>query len=145
MTVHKFVLFGLLAAGAQGASAVTLITDSEAQLPKAPKAESRAGLTRGPSIEVVTPQAEEQVRSPARIAVRFVPHGGGQIAPDSVKLVYMSNPRVDLTERVKNYIKGDSLTIPDAEMPAGTHQLMLQVKDNEGRSGKEYLTLKVVK
>ena len=145
MTVHKFILPGLFALGALNASAVTLITESEAQLPKAARAESRAGLTRGPSIELVTPQAEEQVRSPARIAVRFVPHGGGQIAPDSVKLVYMSNPRVDLTERVKQYIKGDSLTIPDAEMPAGTHQLMLQVKDNEGRSGKEYLTLKVVK
>lgn len=145
MIVRKRIFFTLLAAAAVDASAVTLITDSEAQLPKAPKAESRAGLTRGPSIEVVSPQPEEQVRSPARITIKFVPHGGGQIAPDSVKLVYMSNPRVDLTERVKTYIKGDSLSIPDAEMPAGTHQLMLQVKDNEGRAGKEYVTLKVVK
>jgi hypothetical protein len=145
MTLKPTFLSMLLAVAVFDAQAVTLITDSEAQLPKAAKAESRAGLTRGPGIEIVTPQAEELVRSPARIAIRFVPHGGGQIAPDSVKLVYMSNPRVDLTERVKAYIKGDSLIIPDAEMPVGTHQLMLQVKDNEGRSGKEYLTLKVAK
>ena len=145
MFIRHCILTTLLAAAALDAAAVTLITDSEAQLPKAPKADSRAGLTRGPSIEVVSPQPDEQVKSPARIAIKFVPHGGGQIAPDSVKLVYMSNPRVDLTDRVKTYIKGDSLTIPDAEMPAGTHQLLLQVKDNEGRAGKEYLTVKVVK
>lgn len=145
MTLRSALLSTLLCLAALDARAVTLITDSEAQLPKAPKAESRAGLTRGPGIELVSPQPDEQVRSPARIAVRFVPHGGGKIAPDTVKLVYMSNPRVDLTDRIKPYIKGDTLTIPDAEMPAGTHQLLLQVKDNEGRAGKEYLTLKVVK
>lgn len=144
--MNKQVLLSLfLASSAWHAQAVTLITDAEAQLPKASKTASRAGLTRGPSIEVVSPGAEAQVRSPARIAVKFVPHSGGQIAPDSVKVTYMSNPRVDLTERVKGYVKGDTLTIPDAEMPAGTHQLMLEVKDQQGRSGKEYLTLNVVK
>jgi hypothetical protein len=135
----------LLAGVACGASAVTLITESEAALPKAAKADSRAGLTRGPSIEIVSPSSDEQVRSPARIALKFVPHSGGQIAPDTVKVIYMSNPRVDLTERIKAYIKPDGLTIPDAEMPAGSHQLLVQVKDSDGRSGKEYLNLKVVK
>jgi hypothetical protein len=144
--MYKQLLTSLLLIGAAcQASAVTLITESEAALPKAAKSDSRAGLTRGPSIEVVSPSSDEQVRSPARITVKFVPHSGGQIAPDTVKVTYMSNPRVDLTERIKAYIKPDGLTIPDAEMPAGTHQLMLQVKDSDGRSGKEYLTLKVVK
>ncbi|MCE9641223.1 MAG: hypothetical protein K8S22_13950, partial [Betaproteobacteria bacterium] len=46
------------------ASAVDLITDDEAKLPAAPKVMTRGGITRGPSIKVVSPQPDGQIKAP---------------------------------------------------------------------------------
>eukprot|EP01136_Pigoraptor_vietnamica_P042722 Opistho-1_new@17238 len=136
-------LFTALLLASLQASAVVLITEDEARLPKAPKTDSRAGLTRGPAIEVVSPKADELVGGPVRIVVRFQPRNGAKIATDSVRLLYMANPRVDLTPRVAGFVKEEGIAIPDAEMPPGNYQLLLQVKDSEGRPGSEYINLKV--
>ncbi len=126
------------------AHAVQLITIDEAKLPKAGTG-ARAGLTRGPSIDVVSPAQEDQVTSPAKILIRFEPHSGARIQPDSVKLFYLSKPRVELTERIKSYVKDGGIAIPDAEMPPGRYDLLVQVKDSEGRVGNETFTITVAK
>jgi len=139
---------GILAAGSHAQSKrIVLITADEAQRPDPASADLtfRAGVSRGPAIELVSPKpSEKSVRSPVHLQLRFEGRGGAQIDISSLKLTYIKNPAADLTERVKNFAKPDGVDVPEAEIPPGTHVLRADVKDKEGRSGYLIFKLNVV-
>jgi len=126
------------------ASAVQLITDEEAKLPVAAKLTARGGLTRGPSIKVLSP-ADSKVKLPFDMKLLFEPHGGANIDPTSVRMTYLKSPLVDLTERIKPYISANGIDIAKVEAPAGEHHLKIQVTDSKGRVGSTIVNFVVIK
>jgi len=144
-----FAAAGLVAFGWSGARSVplVLITADEAQRPPLANADLtfRAGISRGPNIELVSPRAfDKSVRSPVHLQLKFEGRGGAQIDVESVKLTYIRNPSADLTGRVKGFAKADGIDVPEAEIPPGTHIIRADVKDKEGRSGSLIFKLNVV-
>jgi len=144
-----FAAAGLVAFGWSGARSVplVLITADEAQRPPLANADLtfRAGISRGPNIELVSPKASDKsVRSPVHLQLKFEGRGGAQIDVESVKLTYIRNPSADLTGRVKGFAKADGIDVPEAEIPPGTHIIRADVKDKEGRSGSLIFKLNVV-
>jgi len=127
------------------AAAFDLITEDEAKLPAAPKVMSRGGITRGPGIKILTPAPEGQVKSPFAMKVEFQPHGGVKIDASSVKVTYLNKPAVDLTPRLKAAISETGITLADAQVPAGSHDLKIDVTDADGRTKSETLSFTVVK
>ena len=125
------------------AHATQLITQEEAKLPppKGAIAADRRGILRGPRVEVVTPS--EEVHSPLRLQLRFEAFGGAKINPESVRVIYLRTPNVDLTPRIKPFIQPDGIDMPDAELPPGDYTVRVDVKDSEGRPGTISFTLKV--
>src|SRR5579864_9812855 len=93
----------LLTGGA--AQAAQLITEDEAKLPppKGAIAADRRGILRGPRVEIVSPGGA--AHSPLRLQLKFESFGGATINPDSVKVIYLRSPNVDLTPRVKPFIQ----------------------------------------
>lgn len=145
-------IVGLLAvlagpALAQSTGHVVLITETEAGLPSAaalPDMAFRAGVTRGPKVVVVVPTTNDVGgHSPVHVEVRFEAHGGAKIDPRSIKITYLKNPVVDLTERVKPFIGAGGLDVPAAEVPPGSHPIRVEVRDSDGRSGSASFTLKI--
>ncbi len=134
---------GLMLAGA--VSAVELITDDEARLPAAPKMAKRGGITRGPSIKMMSPNPDGQVKAPFAIKIDFQPHGGSRIDASSVKVTYLRKPAVDLTPRIKSYITDAGIDVADANAPAGTHDIKIDVTDADGRTKTEIISFTVVK
>lgn len=134
---------GLMLAGA--ASAVELITDDEAKLPAAAKMGTRGGITRGPGIKVVSPRPDGQVKAPFAMKVDFQPHGGSKIDASSVKVTYLKKPVVDLTPRLKAAISESGISLADANVPAGTHDIKIDVTDADGRTKSEVVSFTVVK
>lgn len=128
-----------------GARAVDLITEDEAKLPAVPKIVSRGGITRGPGIKVVSPAPEGQVKSPFAMKVEFQPHGGVKIDASSVKVTYLRKPAIDLTPRLKSAISENGITLADAQVPAGSHDLKIDVTDADGRTKSETISFTVVK
>ena len=126
------------------ASAVQLITDEEAKLPVAAKLTARGGLTRGPSIKVVSP-TDSKVKMPFDMKLVFEPHGGANIDPASVKMTYLKSPLVDLTERIKPYISANGIDMAKVEAPPGEHHLKIQVTDSKGRVGSTIVNFVVMK
>src|SRR6266567_3789643 len=125
---------------------IVLISEKEAALPVAsvPDMTFRAGITRGPKIVLVLPTAnDDSAHSPVHVEFRFEAHGGAKIDPRSVKITYLKNPAVDLTERVKPFMGAGGIDILAAEMPPGNHPIRVEVKDSEGRSGSASFTLRV--
>ena len=132
---------GLLSLGPAGAT--PLITDDESKLPPPKGAISAAtrGILRGPKVEVISPN--EAAHSPLRLQLKFETFGGARIDIESVKVLYLRTPNVDLTPRVRPFIQADGIDMPDAELPPGEYMVRVDVKDSDGRPGSASFILKV--
>ncbi|MGV7218936.1 hypothetical protein [Bradyrhizobium sp. UFLA05-112] len=140
-TLLGLVAAGLLSSGV--AQATQLITEDEAKLPppKGAIATDRRGILRGPKVEVVSPS--DAVSSPLRLQLKFESFGGAKIDPDSVKVIFLRSPNVDLTARVKPFIQADGINMQDAELPPGEYLVRVDIKDSDGRPGTASFTLKI--
>jgi hypothetical protein len=123
--------------------ATPLITEEEAKLPppKGAIAADRRGILRGPKVEVVSPV--DASHSPLRLQLKFESFGGATINTDSVKVMYLRTPNVDLTPRVKPFIQANGIDMPDTELPPGEYMVRVDVKDSDGRPGSVSFILKV--
>ena len=132
---------GLLDLGAVGAT--PLITDDEARLPppKGAISANTRGILRGPKVEVISPN--EAAHSPLRLQLKFESFGGARIDIESVKVLYLRTPNVDLTARVRPFIQADGIDMPDAELPPGEYLVRVDVKDSDGRPGSASFTLRI--
>ena len=132
------VAVGLLMMGT--AQATQLITNDEAKLPppKGAIAADRRGILRGPKVEIVSPHGA--AHSPLRLQLKFESFGGATINPDSVKVIYLRSPNVDLTPRVKPFIQASGIDMPQAELPPGEYMVRVDVKDSDGRPGTASFT-----
>lgn len=135
--VAAFLTIGEARAGS------VLITADEAKLPppKGAVAVASRGITRGPKVAFVG--AADPTRSPMRLQLKFESFGGAKIDTDSLKVTYMKSPSVDLTPRLKPFVKSDGIDMPDAELPAGDHVIRVDVKDSDGRAATTSFTLKI--
>ncbi len=129
------------------ARAEVLITEQEAMRPAAaPKAEEASrGIFRAPKISVLSPQEEEIVTSPLNLKLKFESFGGTKIDEDSVRVIYLKNPSVDLTPRLKKHLKSNGIEMDVAEAPPGEHHLKVEVKDSDGHLGTADVIFKVTK
>jgi hypothetical protein len=142
----KWIQLGALAASLlvlPAAPATQLITEDEARLPppKGAIAANSRGILRGPRVELVSPS--EASHSPLRLQLKFESFGGAKINIESVRVIYLRNPNVDLTERVRPFIQADGIDMPGAELPPGEYAVKVEVKDSDGRPGSTSFTLKI--
>jgi hypothetical protein len=136
----------ILVALAQPVQALQLITASEAALPANPQLSRERGISRGPTVLIVSPAPEAGLlKSPLSLKIRFESHGGSQIDVETVLLTYMKEPEIDLTQRIKPFIAPNGIDVEDADVPPGTHTLRVNVKDSEGRAGLAEFTFSVAK
>lgn len=123
------------------ANAAPLITPKEAKLPDAAGKLNTRGISRGPGIKVVSPEAGAQTKGPFEFKVDFEPRGGATIDKSSLKVTYMKSPVVDLTPRLKGSITDNGIDMKNAEIPPGEHQVKISVKDSDGREASTTTTL----
>jgi hypothetical protein len=124
-----------------------LIKPEEAALPSPPNATNLAsvprGITRRPNVILTSPEAS--VTSPFNLQLQFQAHGGSSIKPDSFHLIYLKNPNVDLTARVKPYVTANGVEMVGAEAPPGRHMIKVKVSDSEDRETSTVFVLNVIK
>jgi hypothetical protein len=128
------------------AHAVELVTAQEAALPAdtLPALSLRGSPTRRPTAIVVSPALNAGlVKSPLSLKVKLEAHGGAKIDPDTIVLTYKKTPEINITQRIMPYIGAEGIEIPDAEVPPGTHQFRIEVKDKEGRLGATEFSIQV--
>jgi hypothetical protein len=126
-------------------SAAPLINAKEAALPAASGALATRGISRGPSVKLISPEADTPVSSPIDFKVNFEARGEGKIDPASVKVVYIKSPFVDLTPRLKNAISASGIDFAKADVPPGSHTIRVTAKDTDGRETNTVFTLVVNK
>lgn len=144
----KFIQLSLIASlimVAPAVNAAQLISAKEAALPSASGTLATRGISRGPSVKLVSPEADTPVSSPIDFKVHFEARGEGKIDPNSVKVVYMKSPFVDLTPRLKGAISPQGIDFANADVPPGSHTIRVTVKDADGRETNSVFTLNVTK
>jgi hypothetical protein len=128
------------------AAATTLIATHEAQLPPDDESQVRSGIERGPDIVPLYPAANTgSIQSPFRFRVRFQPHGNTRIDLDSVVVTYMRIPAIDLTARLRPFIKTQGIDMPDAEVPLGAHRIFIFLRDSAGHENTAEVRFDVAK
>lgn len=139
-----FLLCLLLVATRVEAQPLQLITEAEARLPAAlasAEAAPTRAITRNPGISLVSAETVAKDGFPLRIV--FEPRGGIAIEPESVRIVYLKNPPVDLTPRLKEKITPTGVEVPAATAPPGDHPLQVTVRDKNGRESVKKINLVV--
>ncbi len=142
LSIFMAICFGLTS---WFVSAAPLITAKEASLPSATGTLSTRGISRGPAVKLSSPEADVPVSSPFDFKVLFEARGEGKIDLNSVKVVYMKSPFVDLTPRLKSAITPTGINFSKAEAPPGTHTIRVTVKDLDGRETNQVMTIVVNK
>jgi hypothetical protein len=138
-TSHRLcIAFAFVSAMGSTQAQTMLVSESEASRPNAPELMTR-GITRGPGIKMVG-GLDVSAKS-FSLKFEFEPRGGSRIDPKSVRLEYLKQPLVDLTERVKTGIHDQVLEILQYTVPPGSHALRVRVSDSEGREAMQLLTL----
>jgi hypothetical protein len=97
-----------------------------------------------PLIQVSSPSIVDVLRAPFPIRVEFKAGEGAEVLPATFK-VYYGLLKLDITDRVvqKVRVQASGVAIEEADIPAGSHKLILQVKDSRGRLGETALSFKV--
>ncbi len=143
-TVFGCCLLAFVLSGHAASAGNVLITAEEAALPSASKtAKLTRGITRKPNIIMTSPEAS--VSSPFNLRFKFQAHGGSKIKSDSFHLIYLKNPNVDLTARVRSYVTAEGVNMPDAEVPPGRHLIEAIIADSENREGSAVFVLNILK
>lgn len=145
MKLINFLMAVALAGLSCSANAAPLISPKEAALPNSSGTLSTRGISRGPAVKFNSPESDTPVVAPFDFKVAFEARGEAKIDPNSVKVVYMKSPFVDLTPRLKSAISINGIDFTKAEVPPGTHTIRVTVKDTEGRETNSVLNLVVSK
>ena len=75
-------------------------------------------MTRPPEVVIELPEPSMAGKSPVHFKVKFVPHNGASIDVSSLRVLYLKDPVVDLTSRVKPFlVKDQGIDMPVAEIP----------------------------
>jgi len=123
--------------------ALELITKEEASLPPGARPGPLRGPIPGPTIEVMSPPSDVGQRSPLRLLVRFKTYAGSKVDKESIRLIYIKTPLVELTNRVRDFITPTGIELHEAQVPPGSHTIRIQLKDTAGRTGSTYFTFEV--
>lgn len=123
-----------------------LISAAEAALPDAKQASDRftRGVARGPGITLLSP-ASGPLSSPFDLDVLFEPRGARAIDKDSVRVLYVKDPVLNITDRVQKAIHAQGIKLNGVEMPPGEHVLRILLRDQEGRESRADFSLKVTR
>ncbi len=147
LTVH--------AAGAP-AAAFELVTDDEAArearaaaaappvVPRSRGVPQPPGPGDAPAIQIIAPAGEAAVSSPLRLEVAFSPAPDARIVPDSFRVLY-GVLKIDLTERLQRHsrLSERGVVVEGAQVPQGTHRLLVRVADDKGRMAEQAIVFHV--
>jgi hypothetical protein len=124
---------------------VVLLTEEEGAMAIAPAGLIDVGntLDTGPSIEVVKPEQNADLRSPVAIIVRFVPNGK-EVDLSSLKVEVLKLLTIDITNKVLPFATRKGIQAENAILPSGEHQLRVTIGDVGGGISRKVFLVKIL-
>jgi len=135
------------------------ITEQETALPARKPSEKKAGsLSKsdqafpvsdqsmaGPIINIDKPNQKLIYKNLIDVAIRFTKNPFGEpVDMGSLKVVLLKLWDIDLTERVRSFIKGTNIEASGLKFPSGEHEIDIRIKNQEKMESRQIFTIKVV-
>lgn len=92
----------------------------------------------GPSVLVLKPAENGQIKSPVDFDIRFVPVAPASINPSSVKIIYSG--LFDITDRIRQYggkIDAGGILLSKAPLKPDSYRVTIAVTDSAGRTTRQ--------
>lgn len=135
----------LLAAAVASAQSInepfTLITQEEAS-GNNPKVGDKRILWPGPRVELREPPQGEKTTPIFRLNLVFRSRSGDKVDTDSLRLTYIRDPMISLTERVRPFIEKNGIAISQVKVPIGEHRIRINLRDTKDRASEYSLTIR---
>jgi hypothetical protein len=100
----------------------------------------RAADLYAPTITVVKPNDSAPIKPPVDIDVHFAAAQGASVNTSTLKIFY-GFLKLDVTQRILQapgvQVSAEGLKANGAELPSGSHKLLIQIADNLGRVGRQ--------
>ena len=134
------------------------ITEQEAALPARKPSETKAGSLpksdqafpishqsmAGPIINIDKPNQNLIYDNLIDVAIRFTKNPFGEaVDMGSLKVILLKLWDIDLTERVRSFIKGTTIEASGLKFPSGEHEIEIRIKDQEKMESRRTFTVKV--
>ena len=150
MSTRASWLAGLVAGvvlSASAAQAFELVSLQEQQAaltapePLSPKTNPVAGA---PMIDILEPRTGSVITSPTSIQLVFQASASSAVRPETFKVLY-GRLRLDITQRLLGAasITAQGIAVKGANLPKGSHRLLLSIEDSLGRQGQRQLDIEV--
>ena len=78
------------------------------------------------------------------LKLKFKTFGGSAIDLEAFRAIYIKNPTVDLTPRLRPFAQPSGIDIPDAQFPPGEHFIQFGIKDSDGRAISKIIKFKII-
>lgn len=94
-----------------------------------------------PKIELMSPDISKPVSMPTKIEVKFSGNPPAEPKPETFRALYGAF-KIDITQRLLSVAKvtKDGVSVIDASLPSGKHQLILLLTDNLGRETQQQVS-----
>jgi hypothetical protein len=99
----------------------------------------------GPSVLVLKPAENGQIKSPVDFDIRFVPVPPASINPSSVKIIYSG--LFDITDRIRDYggkIDAAGIVLAKAPLKPDSYRVTISVTDSAGRTTRQAVRFTVL-
>lgn len=119
--------------------------ESQAQYKKFPGMSAKAFPVMGaPEISLIKPSLSGVVKTPVDIQMVFKPKDGAEIDLSSFRVLY-GFLGIDITSRLLKHAvpTEDGVKVSHADLPQGSHHLVIQVADKRQRKGQADIEFKV--
>jgi hypothetical protein len=107
---------------------------------------TRAADLNAPTITVVKPDRSGPIQPPVDIDVRFQAAEGATVSLPSLRIRY-GFLGIDVTQRILGapgvQVSPAGLRASGAQLPSGSHKLIIEIADNYGRTGRQTLEFTV--
>lgn len=107
---------------------------------------SRAADLDAPSITVLKPGTSAAIKPPVDIDLQFKAAPGAKVNPATLKILY-GFLKLDVTKRILGapgvQVSADGLKCSGAQLPSGSHKLVVEVSDTLGRTAVQPLQFTV--
>lgn len=108
------------------------------QHPGAGEFAAKAFTPGAPAISMIAPASlAEPLKAPFPIRISFKAQDGAAIKPDSFRALY-GFLKVDITDRLAAHAKiaPEGIDVERADIPAGSHRILLRISDDRDRQGE---------
>jgi len=143
-----FLLFiFLLSSIAQSEQLMMLVTEAEmlASNNAYPKFVAKSLPDKdAPVIQVLTPKNASSVTSPTPVEIKFLPAEASTVKPETFRVLY-GTFQIDITKKILSVTKvtPEGVTVQAANLPSGKHKMTLNIEDNQGRLGSQFIEFEV--